>query len=227
MELNYLLVRSKKRKKTISLQVRKDGSVVIQAPWRTYGSDIDGFFHSKRDWIRKKVGEREKVRGINDARKFISGETFQYLGIPYPLIVNNGNDGNCPLIFSGGHFILGREYEHQAKALFIDWYREEAKSHIEERVRHFSEFFKLYPGRIRIGSAISRWGSCSFGNHLSFTWRLVMAPGPVIDYVVAHEMAHIKEKNHSNRFWNLVERAVPDYGAHRSWLRQKGHLLNI
>jgi predicted metal-dependent hydrolase len=227
LELNYLLVRSKKRKKTISLQVRKDGSVVIQAPWRTSGSDIDSFFHSKQEWILKKIGQREKIRGTNDARKFISGETFLYLGTSYPLIVNSGNNGNCPLIFSSRRFILGREYVHQAKALFIDWYREEARSHIEERIRHFSDIFKLYPGRIRIGSAISRWGSCSSGNHLSFTWRLVMAPGSVIDYVVAHELAHIKEKNHSNRFWNLVERAVPDYRVHRLWLRQKGHLLNV
>ena len=107
------------------------------------------------------------------------------------------------------------------------WYKGKAKAYIEERVRHYSGVLNLYPEHVRIGSARSRWGSCSHKNHLSFTWRLIMAPHSVIDYVVIHELAHIKEKNHSNRFWNLVEEIVPDYGTHRKWLRKKGHLLNI
>ena len=227
MELNYLLVKSKRRKKTISLQVRKDGSVVIQAPWHISRREIDHFFQKKKDWLHKKIGETEKHQKEGGAKKFLSGETFYYLGSLYPLIVDNTNNCADPLTFSGHQFILDREYVHRAKDLFTEWYAEAARKYIEGRVRHYSGVFKLYPGRVRIGSARSRWGSCSSGNHLSFTWRLVMAPGPVIDYVVAHELAHIKEKNHSNRFWNLLERAVPDYGTHRLWLRKKGHLLNI
>ncbi len=227
VELNYLLVKSKKRKKTISLQLRKDGSVVIQAPWRISGREIDLFFQRKKDWLYKKIGEAEKHHKEVAATNFSSGETFYYLGFPYPLIIERTNNSLYPLNFSGQQFILDSEFAHRAKELFIEWYVEQAKKYIEEKVRHYSGILKLFPTRVRIGSARSRWGACSPDNRLSFTWRLIQAPGPVIDYVVAHELSHIKEKNHSNRFWNLVERAVPDYGTHRLWLRKKGHILQI
>jgi predicted metal-dependent hydrolase len=225
--LNYLLVRSKKRKKTISLQLKKDGSIVIHAPRRVSEREIDLFFHSKKDWLQKKIMESQGKRAESDTKKFTSGEIFYYLGSPYPLIVVDGKKSGEGLTFSGHQFILSGIHAHQAEALFVTWYKEKAREYIEERVRHYSGILKLYPERVRIGSARSRWGSCSHKNHLSFTWRLIMAPHTVVDYVVIHELAHIKEKNHSNRFWNLVEEIVSDYGTHRKWLRQKGHLLNI
>lgn len=225
--MNYLLVRSNKRKKTISLQIKKDGSIVIHAPRRIAERDINLFFHSKKGWLQKKMGEREENKAGKDAKKFITGEIFYFLGSPFPLIVNDSENSGDRLRFSGHQFILAGIHAHQAEPLFVAWYKEKAREYIEERVHHYSNILKLYPERVRIGSARSRWGSCSHKNHLSFTWRLIMAPRTAIDYVVVHELAHIKEKNHSNRFWNLVEEIVPDYGTHRQWLRKKGHLLNI
>jgi predicted metal-dependent hydrolase len=227
VELNYLLVRSKKRKKTISLHLRKDGSIVILSPHGIPKNEIDIFFHRKKDWLQKKIREKEESTTGSKPRDFLPGETFLFLGFFYPLVVCDGNNGTYPLTFSGHQFILGKENVHQAKVLFVEWYREKAREHIEERVCYYCEILKLYPGRVRIGNAKSRWGACSPDNHLSFTWRLIMAPCSVIDYVVIHELAHIKEKNHSNRFWNLLERAVPDYETHRLWLRKNGHLLDV
>lgn len=227
IELSYLLVRSAKRKKTISLQLKKDGSVVIHAPRRIPEREINLFFHSKKDWLQKKLRESQDIRAEKDVKKFIPGEIFHFLGSPYPLIADDGGNGGDRLTFTGLQFILAKENAHQAEVLFVAWYKKKAKEYIEERVRHYSGVLKLYPGLVRIGSARSRWGSCSPNNHLSFTWRLIMAPCSVVDYVVVHELAHIKEKNHSNRFWNLVEEIVPDYGTHRRWLRKKGCLLNI
>ena len=225
--LNYLLVRSKKRKKTISLQLKKDGSIVIHAPRRVSEREIDLFFHSKKDWLQKKIVESQVKRAESDTKYFTSGEIFYYLGSPYPLIVDDSKKSSEGLTFSSHQFILAGVHAHQAEALFVTWYKEKAREYIEERVRHYSGVLKLYPALVRIGNARSRWGSCSYKNHLSFTWRLIMAPHAVVDYVVIHELAHIKEKNHSNRFWNLVEEIIPDYGTYRKWLRQKGQLLNI
>jgi predicted metal-dependent hydrolase len=226
MELNYQLVRSKRRKKTIALYLRKDGSIVVQAPYGVPIGEIDHFFCRKKDWLQKKIEDWEEKSGENRSKEFLPGETFLYLGVSYPLFFSNNHNGH-PFAFDGSQFILCRENMDQARTLFTGWYRQKAREYIEEKVCRYSELLDLYPRRIRIGNARSRWGACSSNNHVSFTWRLIMAPGPVIDYVIIHELFHIKEKNHSNRFWNLLERFMPDYGIHRLWLRKNGHLLDV
>ena len=227
MELTYDLVRSKKRKKTISLQVKKDGSIVVQAPFSMPGRAIDRFFKGKTDWLFRKIGEREKRRNPYRARSFVSGETFLFLGASYPLMIQNKPDGDGSLSFSRQQFVMEREKAWQARELFTIWYRNKAKALIEERVCHYSGMIGLYPERLKISNARFRWGSCSHDNGLSFSWRLVMAPSLIIDYVVVHELAHMKEKNHSRSFWTLVARIMPDYRKYRLWLKENGHLLDI
>jgi predicted metal-dependent hydrolase len=80
---------------------------------------------------------------------------------------------------------------------------------------------------VRITDAKERWGSCNAAGSLNFAWRLVMAPPPVIDYVIVHELAHLVEMNHSQRFWGLVGRILPDYAVRRKWLRENEHLLTL
>jgi len=222
-----VLIRSRKRKKTISLHLRKDGSIAILSPYGIPKSEIDNFFHRKKNWLRKKIKEKEENNAESNQKKILPGETFLFLGFFHPLVVCNDNNDIQHLTFSNHQFIIGKENLHQARALFVEWYREKAKEYIEARVRHYCGILHLQQGSVRIGSAMSRWGACSPDNNLSFTWRLIMAPRSVIDYIVAHEVAHIQEKNHSNRFWNLLERVIPDYGVHRLWLRKNGHLLNV
>jgi predicted metal-dependent hydrolase len=229
-DLNYLLIKSGKRKKTICLQVRRDGAVVVQAPVRTSKSEIETFLEEKKEWLKKRMLEqREKNRECRE-RSFVTGETFLLLGAPYPLQVlhsfeSNGN--RAPLSFTEGCFVLRRECVPRGKILFSEWYRERASDHIIERVRSFSSALGCFPLRVRIGNAECRWGSCSADNRLSFSWRLIMAPPPVIDYVVLHEIAHLMEKNHSRRFWNILEAIMPDYRRHRLWLNENGHLLKF
>ncbi len=98
---------------------------------------------------------------------------------------------------------------------------------MEERVPGFAARYHLTYQRIKISSARTRWGSCSSRGTLSFTWRLVMAPLPVIDYVVIHELAHLIERNHSNRFWQQVGSMEPDYAKYRSWLKENSPRLTL
>lgn len=108
------------------------------------------------------------------------------------------------------------------QAVLTRWYRKQAQTYMSERVDHFSEKHGLQYKEIRITSAITRWGSCSGRNNLNFPWRLLMAPQEVIDYVVVHELAHTVHKNHSPRFWNLVESIMPDWKVHRGHLKEEG-----
>jgi len=227
VELNYAVVRSKKRKKTLSLQLMKDGSVLIRAPYHTPHAEIDGFFKKKQNWLYRRIEEREVIQASHTSTNFVAGQPFLFLGFPYSLIVDDRDISDEPFTFSGKQFILNKKYMLKAKSLFTEWYRGNAAAYIGKRVCHYSSILNLYPKRVRISNAMSRWGSCSFNNHLSFTWRLVMAPGAVIDYVVVHELAHIKEKNHSRHFWEIVEKVLPEWGTCRHWLRKEGHLLNV
>ena len=102
-----------------------------------------------------------------------------------------------------------------------------AREMITEKVFHFSKKLDLAPQGIRLMTARTQWGSCSADNCLSFNWKLIMAGDACIDYVVAHELLHIKEKNHSPRFWKALESFMPDYKERRAWLDENAHLLSI
>ena len=205
------------------------GRIIIRAPYRTPTEEIESFFQSKKNWIRKKLLDTEDNPRENGttSKRFVSGEKFLYLGEWYPLDVQCKDGRRNPLTLAWGTFILDEEWTGDVRTLFIKWYREEAKRLFAERVDHYSRKFKLFAKDVKITSAECRYGSCSPVNCLSFTWRLVMAPLTAIDYVIIHELVHTKVKNHSKRFWDSVAVAMPDYKVHRNWLRKNYHLLRI
>ena len=224
--LSYELIRSKKRRRTISLHIRDDGRIVIHAPHRTPKWEIEKFVQEKRAWIFKKILEKE--RSIKEAEKaFVPGEKFLYLGEFYPLEIEDSGHRKQPLTLSFGKFVLDRDHVEEARDLFIRWYKREAKETIAGRVDYYSNKFQLFPKEVRITSAKYRWGSCSPDNRLSLSWRIIMASLNVVDYVLIHELVHIKEKNHSKRFWSYLESVLPDYRKQRIWLKENGHAISF
>jgi predicted metal-dependent hydrolase len=227
MELNYTIARSKKRKKTISLQVKADGTAVVCAPHRTPIPEIDKFVREKESWLWRKIRENGERQKEIKAKEYVTGEILFFLGEPHPLRIEAAALGCDKLAFLCGQFVLASDKVSQGRELFVDWYRKSAQEYIRERVDHFSQALNLIPRGIRISNARRRWGSCSQDNHLHFSWRLIMAPCHVIDYLVVHELAHMKEKNHSERFWGLVGKTIADYKKQRIWLKDNGHTLDI
>ncbi len=227
VKLNYTVVRSKRRRKTISLQVKTNGNAVIHAPYRMPLPEIEKFVMEKKGWLWRTIREHEERQREIRAKKYTAGETFLFLGEFLPLKIEPVAPACDKLALLSRQFVLASDKVSQGRELFIEWYREKAENHIVERVGHFSQVLNLIPGGVRISNARCRWGSCSQGNRLYFSWRLIMAPSPVIDYVVVHELAHMKEKNHSVRFWNLVGNLITDYSKQRIWLKDYGHTLDI
>ena len=126
-----------------------------------------------------------------------------------------------------GNLLLGSDLSSRAEGLFRTWYRARAREILEDRVMHFALRMGLACLSVRITDAKERWGSCSAAGTLNFAWRLVMAPPPVIDYVIVHELTHLVEMNHSRRFWERLGRVLPDYVWRRKWLKENGHLLTL
>lgn len=210
------IIHSKRR--TLALIVERDGSVTVRAPMRISGKAIHGFAEKHASWIEKKQAEMKSM-APEQVRQYQPGERFLYLGKVYPLEIVKDAKKNLVLEET---FKLAEPAQKNAELLFRNWYRKQAKRIIEARVKFFAERYQLQYGKIRITSARTRWGSCSSKGTLSFSWRLVTTPPEVIDYVVIHELAHTVHHNHSKRFWNLVEKLLPDFKEHRKRVRQYG-----
>ncbi len=212
-------------RKTIALIVRRDGQLIVRAPQRATNAQIMAFLEAKADWVRQKQAEAGQRQAEQTPRQFAPGETFYYLGEAYPLeLVDRARPA---LELKDGRFRLSRAAQPQAKAVFTRWYQQQARQVLEPRARELAAHYRLTFQQVKITSARTRWGSCSSKGTLSFTWRLVMAPQSIIDYVIIHELAHLIEKNHSSRFWVQVARMLPDYAARVKWLKQQGHRFTL
>jgi len=225
--LNYTVIRSRRRKKTLSIQVEKDGTVLVRVPLRVVQADIDRFLKEKKQWLLRAIGRQQKQNHDRPARAFIPGEWFDYLGGTYPLQIGERNDPGDALTFTGREFLLRRDALGGVRVLFHLWYQKQARVHLDDRVRRFSGLLGLSPAGVVVHNARSRWGSCSPEDRVRFTWRLIMAPPEIIDYVVVHELCHMKIRDHSRDYWGLVQSVLPDYKKRRAWLKDHGHLLTL
>ncbi len=190
--------------------------VVITVPngaTKTEGLDL---FHDKADWVIKML---EKLL---PRIPFEDGEVVPLAGNDHR-IRHIGRRG--VIRPEGGELLVTGRPEHLARRV-RDWFRGEAKRHIGPLVREKASELGSAPGRITIRDTKSRWGSCSHDGNLSFCWRLVMAPAQVLDYVVAHEVAHLVEHNHSPKFWRAVAGLTEDVDGPREWLRLNGENLH-
>ncbi len=216
------VIRTKRR--TISLELRQDGVLIVRAPFFTSRSEIKRLVKSKETWIRKKQ-EMFNNRSLEaPAKKFMPGELFLFLGKPYPLEIVE--EQTVPLTLNE-KFSLAEKSQNEAKLVFMTWYREQASTIIIELVESRAQEIGFSYQLVRITNAGKRWGSCGVKGSLNFAWRLVMAPLEVIDYVVIHEMVHLKVKNHSKIYWREVEKIMPEYRHRKAWLKKNGHLLTL
>jgi predicted metal-dependent hydrolase len=223
----YRIIRSKRRRRTLALFIERDGAVVVRVPLRVTQEAVHRFVKEKERWIHRKLNQIREHQERCESKEFVPGERFFYLGHPYTLQMAQDGEDQRPLVFGEGLFRLRAGFRERTKDLFVQWYRGQAETVIRQRIEHYQDRIQVRPRRERITSAKYQWGGCSAKNTLTFTWRLMMAPLSVIDYVVVHELAHIREKNHSPRFWKIVEQQLPDYRDLRKWLKDHGHLLTL
>jgi predicted metal-dependent hydrolase len=185
---------------------------------------IHSFIESKSDWIIEKKLQVAQLPAM-PVRQYAEGELFLLLGKQIPLHLVKSQP--TALVLQDSGFSISVKALPRARIVFEQWYKTQAGKVLNERTQLFASRHGFQYEKIRISSARTRWGSCSSRGTLSFTWRLVMAPLNVVDYVVIHELAHLKIKNHSAVFWTEVARLLPDYKRHRDWLKKNGQHLTL
>ena len=207
------------RTKTASIKV-DDGLVSVVVPKALDIERIEQLVADKYLWIIQKIALHEESKPASD-REFVSGEAYAYLGRNYRLKVVAG--AYSPVKLIQGRLVAtlpdGAKRSNLVRDAVIRWYKLNALRKIKEKVRRYSKVMDLEPKSIGIKTFKSRWGSCSPKGELDFNWVIVMAPNRVVDYVVIHELCHLKQLDHSPKFWKEVERVMPDYAEHKEWLK--------
>ncbi len=209
-------------RRSIGLHIIEDGKLEVRAPYLMPKFFIDRFVASKRDWIIK---TKQTMRNRKHVAKvaYHEGSVFRLAGVPYTLHITEGNT----IVILGSRIFFPKKFLHHAKRHMELWIRSFTKKYLTTRLHFFAKTMNVSYKKISIRDTSSRWGSCSSTGTISFSYRLIFAEPPIIDYVVIHELAHTVHHNHAKVFWNLVSLYYPDYKAARAWLRHSGQTLKI
>jgi len=211
------------RRRTIALVITPEARLIVRAPLRTPEALIDEAVQKKAGWIRKKMAEiRQRPQAIPHA--YEEGEIFWFLGRPYPLHISEDERG---IIERTDRLVVSRNARPDIPGAIRRWYIDEAKKEIHARCMYFSMMTGYSPQSIAISGAQQRWGSCSTRGSLNFSWRLIQAPLAIVDYVIVHELVHLRQHDHSKKFWATVQGLMPDYKRRRQWLRENERLMRI
>ena len=210
------IIRSKR--KSISLVIKINGEFIVRAPMRCRDEEITKFINEKSNWIIKK-----RIEQLNNSYltlTFNKPEILPFLGSNFEIKLQDIK--KVKLIEN--QIILPK---FNAKEKLVSFLKNSAKKYITKRVEYIASLFAFSYAGISISSAKTCWGSCSHNNKLHFTYKLMMCPSDVIDYIVLHELCHTKFKNHSSQFWELVKKCCPDYKAHEKWLKKYRGIIEL
>ena len=227
-DISYEIVRS--RRATADIVVERDGRVVVRVPRTIPHERIEDLIETKRDWIYKTLAEWRDLNATKVMREYRNGEGFLYLGRSYRLTVVSDQDE--PLLLKGGRFWLRRDLVDRdqaagARSAFRDYFVARGLERLPERVRHYAPKVGVRPRSINVRELGHRWASCSPKGNLVFHWKCLMAPPTIIDYIVVHELCHFHYLNHTEAFWNEVDKVMPNYRERREWLKRNGSAMDI
>lgn len=222
LTLEYELIRSRRR--TVSITVGADGRVVVRAPQRLARRDIDAMVGEKRRWIEEKLALVRHRAQLHPRREAASGEQLLYLGQPLLLVFSDHIRRPERL---QNTLALPKALQAKADRAVQAWYRQEALEYLRSRVEHFSRVYAIPYASVGVTAARRRWGSCSAAGSINFAWRLILCPPEVIDYVVVHELCHVRHLNHSAAFWAQVGGILPDYRRQIQWLKDNSAILSL
>ncbi len=229
--IHYILQRSSRRKRTIQLQSDSRGQLTLLAPRMISNRDIETFFNSHSKWVfntlSKPLFETDEEAWISRGEVAYRGKKLQIkvqqadlggrLGETAPT-VRRTLEGNEIVVVIPSNLNEDEKANATVSAIKV-WLWNEAEIYLVDRIGVWINLTGWQPSRVRISRARRRWGSCSGKGSINLSWRLITLPDDLSDYVIVHELAHLRELNHSSRFWNLVGSILPEYKEIRARLR--------
>lgn len=228
-DIEYHLLPGSQRS-TTDIVIERDGKIVVRPPAGFTPEQVDALVESKRIWIYRNLAEWKDLNAAAVAREWVNGETFLYLGGAYRLVLVNGQDK--ALLLKDGRFCLSRELIERggtdmARKAFEQFYADKGQQRFAEHVAFYAPRVGVSVAGIKVKDMGYRWASCGRRGVLNFHWKCMMAPPRIIDYIVVHELCHFHHRNHSDAFWNEVDKVLPDWRERKEWLRKRGASLDI
>ncbi|MCT2589702.1 M48 family metallopeptidase [Streptomyces sp. N2-109] len=213
-------VRVSERRRGIRLTVERDSTVSVTVPPGTGQTELVKLVRSRRQWLYTKLAERESLSEGRPPRDYVSGEGFPYLGRSHRLMVVETGPTDVRLL--RGRLEIRQNVLHDASTALITWYTRRGTSWLPSRLQPWAKRLDVTCSELRVRPLGYRWGSCSIHGDLNIHWATMQLPPDLIDYVLVHELAHLRVPDHSERFWRTVQRAMPDCDARRDRLRRIG-----
>jgi len=216
-------------RKTTDIIIERDGRISVRPPVDYSPTQVDAVVESKRMWIYRNLAEWKDLNASAVVREWVNGETFLYLGRAYRLALVS--DQTCGLQLKEGRFCLSRSVIEQggteaAGKAFESYFQDKGLQRFADRVAYFAPKVGVQAPSIKVKELGYRWASCST-IALSFNWKCMMAPPKIIDYIVVHELCHLHHRNHTDFFWNEVDKVLPDYRERKDWLKKHGASLDL
>jgi predicted metal-dependent hydrolase len=213
----YRIVRSS-RARQVRLRSLHDGVIEVVVPPRIRLPSIEDILRSKQRWIEGQLGRA-------DALPSIQWNRIDYLGNEYAVTVQRHPGRTGRIFMEHQDIFLKAPAGVPVVPIIESFLRQQARAILHERANVWADVMQVQYRRLSVRDQRTRWGSCSATGGLNFSWRLIMAPLPVLEYVVIHELMHLRELNHSTRFWDGVATYCPEYRQHRAWLKDNGPRL--
>lgn len=224
-------VRYSTRRRTIQLRIVNLQCLEVTAPTGTGMDRLQQVLREKSAWLLRQLQRLETAAANSTNASLTHGATVLYQGAPHSLLLL-ADGGKKPQVTRNHGAIaihlselVGYDNDPAVYRALKNWFGEQAQIRLLERTRYWASHIGVTPQRIVLRDQKTRWGSCSSCGAISFNWRIIMAPPPVLDYLVIHELCHMLQPNHSPKYWLEVAHWCPDFRNQRNWLRQNGGLL--
>ena len=230
--LRVLIIR-RPGEKALYVRLSSAGKVRLLCSPRIGIKEIKAFLTRHKSWIQKQILEQEKLRKKYPIKTFRAGEVFLFQGKKLKLRYEKALAKACAGFFCEKPYLLYRYFDlkdlshHVLHKRLRDFYKYWGIELLQNALNKFSARMRLFPKSLRIGCPKSLWGSCSEKGAISLNWRLSTAPLEVLEYVVIHELAHLRHLNHSKSFWSLVSRFCPEYKKQEAWLKNEGYAMDF
>lgn len=204
------------------LTIEADGSLRLRAADDVATDELTRFLASKRDWVYSKLAEKEVFQHEPITKELVDGEGFLYLGRSHRLKLAK-TDGAVRL--ERGRLVIPSELVLDGPVHVIGWYRRCGETWLRPRVRSWAERLRVEQGVVEVADLGHKWGSATVGRRVRIHWATLQLSPQLVDYVLAHELAHLREAHHGPAFWQLLARVMPDYDERKRELAQRGARL--